>query len=670
MGCFDGGQVHFAVGGDFWLNDSVYVESYEVDPYTGQCGVCRLDAGYKTHAYHYGVTDDPGFRQGHVFRSTAQPACWYHYQDHSGIPNMLTPPQNPMLTGTVCVVKGSVDVGDPIPHQEDDPAVEISYGVAPAETILPAEPDAIVVEVYYPGYENFKKRWEFSGGQGLSGSFYWDGLLDLYDGYGNLVASNVGYCPCSTVFARITVKVKDRYWTIYGIQEPIREWTWEMPAIAIIAPPYDSHYTTGTAVGFAVVKSAAIADPLSGAVWSGGESPATGAGATFSTSYSLPSFYTVSATLNGAYGCYQTSTRVCVYRIRLADVSFSGNGYHMVVRDTGSQTGYAPPHWTPSHEYPVSYRRNAKMHVTTRWSVEPAGAFTDIFTAQGNNAWGLNFPETTATVNGTTVTYSGDCTTSFPNAISLYDPLVIYWWLYTYPLGWTFTGGSENPCYLTLADPIGTPFHTLLYIGCSNAAGLTETTPTAEAIWTEFTDLVVLRRDAPTTLTYWADDSASATETGRLLKDGNGQCGAWAECLRDSWRVQAITSGRKLEVLPNIVDAMGFLVKDWNFIDPGSSPGTYPFVFVEDVDLFDDPSGAPGQGNQNPPGAFMNHFIVRHNEQYYDPSYGSGPFSSDLNWENASLDGLWTVGDWYGEKRLFAKRKNPYTTETRFEPAD
>jgi len=144
---FDGGQVHFSVGSDFWLNDMVYVESYEVDPVTGQCGVYRLDDGYKTHAYHYGVTDDPGFRQGHVFRSTAQPACWSHYQDHSGIPNMLTPSPNPLLAGTVCVVKWSVDVGDPIPHQESAPPVAISYGVAPAETILAPDQHAIVVEV-------------------------------------------------------------------------------------------------------------------------------------------------------------------------------------------------------------------------------------------------------------------------------------------------------------------------------------------------------------------------------------------------------------------------------------------------------------------------------------------------------------------------------------------
>jgi hypothetical protein len=296
---FDGGQVHFAVGSDFWLNDIAYVESYEVDPATGQCGVCPLDEGYKTHAYHYGVTDEPEFRQGHAFRPTNQPACWYHYQDHSGIPNMLTPPQNPTLTGTVCVVKGSVDVGDPIPHQDGDPAVAISYGVAPAETILAPEPDAIVVEVYYPGYENFKKRWEFSGGQGLSGSFYWDGLLDLYDDYGNLFASNVGYCPCSTVFARISVKVKDHYWTIYAIQEPIREWTWEMPRISIIQPQWDSLFMVTDPAEMVLMASPSVTAPVSDAQWSGGEDPPTGNGSSFTTAFRLNlGGQLISATLN------------------------------------------------------------------------------------------------------------------------------------------------------------------------------------------------------------------------------------------------------------------------------------------------------------------------------------------------------------------------------------
>jgi hypothetical protein len=248
-----------------------------------------LDVDHKSQDYYYGPdgTDAPEYIPGHIFRSTNAPGYWSHYNDHGGIPNMLTPPQNPMLTGTVCVVKGSVDVGDPIPHQEGDPAVAISYGVAPAETMLASEADAIVVEVYYPGYENFKKRWEFSGAQGLSGSISWDGLLDLYDDYGNLFASNVGYCPCSTVFARITVKVRDRYWTIYGIQEPIREWTWEMPRISIVWPHWDSLFLVTDPAEMILLASPSVTAPVADAQWSGGEDPPSGSGSSFTTAFRM-----------------------------------------------------------------------------------------------------------------------------------------------------------------------------------------------------------------------------------------------------------------------------------------------------------------------------------------------------------------------------------------------
>ena len=53
----------------------------------------------------------------------------------------------------------------------------------------------------------------------------------------------------------------------------------------------------------------------------------------------------------------------------------------------------------------------------------------------------------------------------------------------------------------------------------------------------------------------------------------------------------------------------------------------------------DSENRAPGQGNSNPPGAVSNHFIVLYSGSYYDPSYGNGPFASQLEWETASLDG-------------------------------
>ena len=80
------------------------------------------------------------------------------------------------------------------------------------------------------------------------------------------------------------------------------------------------------------------------------------------------------------------------------------------------------------------------------------------------------------------------------------------------------------------------------------------------------------------------------------------------------------------------------LVKNWSFGAGGSAPiGCTPFTHLstESADLL----GAPAQGNMDPPGGFFNHFIVRYSSEWYDPSYGNGPFSTDDAWENASMDG-------------------------------
>jgi len=637
------------VGDTFWVTEYRHVRSYPVNRYTGESTASPLADGEDETLYLYAPEDDPppyGVRD--EFVSTTAPGCTVHLRDHVGVssPTMLTPLGNPIITGTVVVVEAGVEVGDPIPHGPNDPPTTVTYGVAPSQTHLAPVEDAVVIEVRDPCLDEwgycYARQWTR---QNLSGTIQWDGMLDMYY-EGELCEYNVRFCTASTVFATISVKVQDRYWTTFGgIEEPIvGPWTFEMPKIAIIAPLYDSYYTTGTPITFQVAKSLSVTAPLSATAWSGGGTPPTGTGAAFVTSYSLPNFYTVSASLDDTGGesgkQLGTSMRVCVYSIHLKEVSFGGAGFHAVRRDVTPQTDYEPPHWTPSHEYPVSYRRNAKMHVTTKWSVEPAGAFEGFFMAKGNNPWGLSLPEAVASVNGTTVTYSADCTTSFPNAIALYDPLVIYWWLYTARLGWMLTGPSEDPCYVTLADPLATPFHTLLYIGCSKATGKTETTPTAEAIWGEFTDRVVRRLWDNAQMTYWFGDQMGATDTPEILQraDANGNCQAWAGLLRDCFRVQGISADR-IRALPVSPFDEAILVKSWLINDPPHGSGSYPYIVG--TDAFDQ-NGIPGQGNGNPPGAFNGHWITLCNGEYHDPSYGtakvSGP-NRDKVYEDGSLDG-------------------------------
>ena len=361
------------------------------------------------------------------------------------------------------------------------------------------------------------------------------------------------------------------------------------------------------------------------------------------------------------------------------------SGGHTVYRDVAPQTDYAAPHWLDDnldgdaddpgdHRYPYAYTRATTMTATTRWRVEPAAAFAGkTFWVTGDGPGALDIPWTTGPIAGGIITVTRPFAASFPNAIDMHDPFGVNWSMQVwdpYPLRFYAgaSGHSENPIYVTLGNPQTTLFHTLVRIGCSRAAGHTQTTPTAQAIWGEFTDRIVQRVDNPTTLTYWGGGSASAVNTAELLRDGNGQCGAWAEFLRDCWRAQGIGTGMKIGVDP-LPPSEALLVKNWIFNGTGISSTTVPYCYVVNTDVFST-TGVAGQNNPNPPDAFYNHFIVRYGSAIYDPSYGipssSGGFASQALWETAALDGLTSSGVFRGNPVDFAKREDPNVIETTF----
>jgi hypothetical protein len=87
----------------------------------------------------------------------------------------------------------------------------------------------------------------------------------------------------------------------------------------------------------------------------------------------------------------------------------------------------------------------------------------------------------------------------------------------------------------------------------------------------------------------------------------------------------------------------------------GYFPGTaYPYVLFSWTDVFGmsgnaygdaaEQPGIPGQRNANPPPLFYNHFVVEYGGQVWDPSYGAGPFASELAHKNAAIDGLAASG--------------------------
>jgi hypothetical protein len=53
-----------------------------------------------------------------------------------------------------------------------------------------------------------------------------------------------------------------------------------------------------------------------------------------------------------------------------------------------------------------------------------------------------------------------------------------------------------------------------------------------------------------------------------------------------------------------------------------------------------DGTGVAGQGNSDPLAVFHDHALVEYGSKFYDPSYGTGPFSTILAWEVASVNGV------------------------------
>jgi hypothetical protein len=136
-------------------------------------------------------------------------------------------------------------------------------------------------------------------------------------------------------------------------------------------------------------------------------------------------------------------------------------------------------------------------------------------------------------------------------------------------------------------------------------------------------------------------------EVVRGITVGVGRCGAWADVLALEFRGEL---GRR--VSPEVVrltvslgtarecnelnerEVCTMLVKSWSVPDDYRPSGNA--VFPYKADEVKDELGEPGQTNENPPGYFWDHAVVKVGipgegwaSALYDPSYGSGPVPSE-----------------------------------------
>jgi hypothetical protein len=224
---------------------------------------------------------------------------------------------------------------------------------------------------------------------------------------------------------------------------------------------------------------------------------------------------------------------------------------------------------------------------------------------------------------------------------------------------------TRHPYYVTLGNPQVQLHHTILHIGCKNAKGMATADAVVAATWSEFATGVedgVMKADQPIvgppspSMRYWNppvddrdDPIGGATPFYKeLLKRpaANGQCAAWANLFHACLRVHGIGDGRIHRVLGPQGQFGLMLVQNWQFPDTGlGSCNGYNFIYDTDLSTaalehadVSDLAGAPGQGNPNPPGAFVNHFVFVREGQVYDPSYGLFAASKSLC-ENMAMAG-------------------------------
>lgn len=383
--------------------------------------------------------------------------------------------------------------------------------------------------------------------------------------------------------------------------------------------------------------------------------------------------------------------------VLLKNVSFSGDGFRSPRCDIGSQLSYDDPHWVdqsnppngkddPEDEHdPVAYKRDTKMKLKAQWRI--TGKLSDNPSEQPE-VWARAFWGDALYIDEVKVNYVDNntalempetlCEVKLPDKIMCYDEFTIEWELKIGDRGWGQAGQSKSPVYVTLIHPPYT-FHTVFYVSCKNAHAMTASdTPThaeevaiANAVWTEFTDLRVERKDnpqgtTPVILHYWKNvDLVERFTTDVLLKEGDGKCGAWGDFFIDCLKAQGIDDAASKAIVPITPGAQGIVVNNWTFSGNGvrpSDPDQFFYVLGVDVQR-EDGINAQGENNIRPHSRFTNHCVVKYNNEYYDPSYGKTASSPEA-WESVALAGTWKVVTYGGNNAYGVRKNNPLALDT------
>ncbi len=358
---------------------------------------------------------------------------------------------------------------------------------------------------------------------------------------------------------------------------------------------------------------------------------------------------------------------------KLETVTFENNA--TIKSDDGSKV-YQKPHWDNQRgddQYPVCYWVGKKLKASAVLKLAPSttvpSPLKDKIKVKGKCVeFECELPEKTAKLKDDGVEYPATDADKAFDIITIYDALTIKWSVKIGDQDWTEVGTSENTVYVTYKQPVTIPvFHTIVYLGCVNNDGKDNKVSEesiVSGIYEVFNSKDVGDVDGDP-LKYWGPGTHEPDQfhTWGILKNKTGSCGGWANFFVDIIQAQGIsgagstanayvaitsrpdqkiTGGMRNRIKNSIRTYLpppdtGYTIKDdYLFFIKG-----WKLNRADTFAIFQ--SYSPGQNNPIPPPVFKDHAIVKFNGKYYDPSYGTGPYSSPVDWENNSIDGFGSI---------------------------
>ncbi len=355
--------------------------------------------------------------------------------------------------------------------------------------------------------------------------------------------------------------------------------------------------------------------------------------------------------------------------VKLESVSFGGG--HQLCSDV-ALTAYTAPQWRDmdgngAPDLGSNGDRNDSL-AYTKGTTPSIGASFKVGTLQSNSvfevkalaAHGMTVPpivlkveEGKATLPITPMEFLTGGPGKWYDSIRIYrksddSAIRVYWYYQIDGGGWTRFATSMHQLYLTSAAPtVAKNQETLFYYACNKPDGASSADGqvVAHQIFKDFETLEMRQVDRfsgiPTGnfLKFWPGGP-----TKNVLQEGQGVCKAWALFFNDVLKVHGLAASTVDIEAYNIVFSDGDKHDGSCWIPKGNPKimeGTAPRSG----------QGHSSQANVSWPG----HTISFAYGEYYDPSYGIGPASTEADYEDLAID-------WYAYPIYNFKGKNigPY----------